>query len=114
MKSILALTLTLILAGCAQTVLYSPNSGKRLASFQGDMTGSHYAGGGVTWDVQQVSHSAATLAQGKAASAVIGATGSSVSGAAIAIGANSWLPKLVGSAIPASSAVSLPAKSPAH
>jgi len=57
---------SLFLTGCSQTVLYSPHSGQRLASFQGDMTGSHYHGGGVTWDVQQVSHSAATLAGGEA------------------------------------------------
>ena len=95
------LLLFVLLSGCAQTVLYSPSSGKRLASVQGDMTGSHYSGGGVTWDVQQVSHSSAALAQGQAAANVIGATGTAVAGSAVAIGASGWVPKLIGVAAPA-------------
>ena len=100
MKYPALLLVVALFTGCAQTILYSPTGGKRLASFQGDMTGSHYAGGGVVWDVQQVSHSTATLAQGQAAANVIGATGTAVSGAAISIGASGWLPKLIGAAAP--------------
>jgi hypothetical protein len=106
------LLLVALLPGCAQTVLYAPASGRRLASFQGDMTGSHYSGGGVTWDVQQVSHSTATLAQGQAAANVIGATGTAVAGAAVAIGASGWVPKLIGAAAPAA-AQAIPAKAAA-
>ena len=101
MKATYALLSLALMSGCAQTVLYSPGSGKRLASFQGDMTGSSYSGGGVTWNVQQVSHSTATLAQGQAASSVIGATGTAVAGAALSVGASGWLPKLIGAAVPA-------------
>jgi hypothetical protein len=89
-----------LLTGCAQTVLYSPATGKRLATFQGDMVGSHYAGGGVTWDAPQVTHSSATLAQGAAAAKVIGATGAAAAGISLAAGSSGLFPQATGAAAP--------------
>lgn len=114
-----AFLLCLLFTGCAQTVLYSPVTGKRLASFQGDMIGSSYSGGGVTWTVQQVSHSAATLAQGQAAANVITSVGASAAGVALAAGSSGLFGKAAGVVAPPvvnaiSNATSKPAVLSAH
>lgn len=91
----------LMLSGCAQTVLYDRRTGKAIARFQGDMIGSHYVDGGTVWDVQQVSHSAATLAQGAAASNVIGSIGTSAAGVMLSAGSSGLFGKAAGVAVPA-------------
>lgn len=111
--------LGLLFSSCAQTVLYSPVTGKRLASFQGDMVGSAYSGGGVTWTVQQVSHSTATLAQGQAAANVITSIGASAAGVALAAGSSGIFGRAAGVVAPPlvnaiSNATAKPAALSAH
>jgi hypothetical protein len=72
-------TLAVGFTGCAQTALYK--DGQRIATFQGDMTGTEYAmaaDGSVKWKSATVNHSAATLAQGEAAKGKITAAGAAV------------------------------------
>lgn len=95
------LLLSVLFSACAQTTFYDRHSGKPVARFQGDMTGSHYKDGPTSWDVDQVSHSAATLAQGAAAANVITATGVAASGVALAAGSSGLFGKAAGVAIPA-------------
>lgn len=52
----------LCLALCSCTTLYDRKTGNPIARFMGDMTGSHYKDEGTSWDVDSVSHSAATNA----------------------------------------------------
>jgi hypothetical protein len=114
MKTLCLLTLAVILTGCAQTVLYDRATGKAIARFQGDMTGSHYADGGTVWDVQQVSHSAATLAQGRAAGHVVTSIGTAGAGLLISAGSSGLFPAVAGVAAPAlSTALSGAAATPA-
>jgi hypothetical protein len=64
------------LTSCASTDLY--RDGKRIAHFDGDMTGLtyiHRADGSCQLTCQTVDHSTATLAQGKAAEGKIAAIG---------------------------------------
>ncbi len=56
-----------LLPSCAGTKFY--HEGRKVAQFEGDMTDFSYtrnADGSATWSGRSVSHSAATLAQGKA------------------------------------------------
>ncbi len=111
---LLTLLPLLLLGGCAQTVLYDRTTGKAIARFQGDMTGSHYADGGTVWDVQQVSHSAATLAQGRAAGHVVTSIGTAGAGLLLSAGSSGLFPAVAGAAVPAvanviSSAAATPA-----
>lgn len=92
--------IALLLCGCAHTTFYSARTGKKVADFQGDMTGSHFAGYGIVWNVQQVSHSAATLAQGAAAANVIGSIGTAAAGVALAAGSSGLFPRALGAAAP--------------
>lgn len=102
MKIVLILmTAALFEAGCAQTVLFDRGTGKPIAKFQGDMSGSDYSDGPTHWKVDQVSHSAATRAQGAAAANVIGATGAAVSGAVLAAGSSGLFPAAAAVAAPA-------------
>lgn len=52
----------LCLALCSCTTLYDRKTGKPIARFMGDMTGSVYKDGDTSWTVASVSHSAATNA----------------------------------------------------
>lgn len=70
------LTLFAILYTSCSTTLYSPRTGHRLARFEGNMTHSHYSGGGVTWDVENVDHAVTT----RAAGSVIGTAGAAAMG----------------------------------
>lgn len=68
--------------GCAHTTIYSDN-GKKLAEFQGDMENVKFRrlkNGTTEWSADKVSHSDATLAQGKAASDKLAAGGLAASG----------------------------------
>lgn len=65
----------LLCAGCAQTVLYDRQTGKPIARFMGDMTGSEYRDWQTSWKVATVNHSSATTAQGQAAAGVLGSIG---------------------------------------
>ena len=59
----------ILLASCASTTIY--RDGKPIARFDGDMTNMVFHAapdGSVDWTCANVSHSAATLAQGEAAS----------------------------------------------
>lgn len=65
--------------GCASTVLY--RDGKRIARFDGDMTGVRYVhnkDGSCELTGETIDHSSATLAQGQAASQKIAAAGAAV------------------------------------
>lgn len=95
------LTMPLLLCSCAQTTLFDRKTGKPIARFQGDMLNSHYVDGQTTWDVQQVSHSAATLAQGAAAANVITSVGTAAAGVALAAGNSGLFTRAAGVAIPA-------------
>lgn len=82
MKPLLILALAL-LTGCAHTDFY--RNGQRLAHFEGDMTGMSLrigADGSVEWS-GNVNHSAATLAQGKAASDKLMALGAAVAASGV-------------------------------
>lgn len=70
------LLLCFLCAGCASTTFYDRTTGKPIARFQGDMTGSHYEDGPTKWGVDKVSHSAATRAGGS----VIGTASTGISG----------------------------------
>lgn len=88
MKTLLVGIIAFLTLSCATTTLY--HNGQKIASFQGDMKDVEYttsAKGGMTLKATSIDHSAATLAQGKAASKKI-----SAAGAAIAI---SGLPSLL-------------------
>ena len=82
----------------ANRSLFAP-PGRRLASFQADMTTSHFHGGGVTWDATGISHSTATLSGGQAFAQGTAALGSAASGVALGLG-SSGLFKAAGAAIP--------------
>jgi len=76
--------LALLFTGCASTTFY--RDGQRIARLQGDMRGMTLrisADGSIEWIAADVSHSAATLAQGKAASDKIGAVGAAIGAAGI-------------------------------
>lgn len=71
--------LVLLLTGCAGSTFY--DRGERVAHFEGDMKGMKFrrhTDGTLEWSATEVSHSAATLAQGKAASDKISSTGAAV------------------------------------
>lgn len=75
----LGLIIAVALSGCASTVLY--RDGKRIARFDGDMTGVRYiqhADGSCELTGETIDHSSATLAQGQAASNKIAAAGVAV------------------------------------
>ena len=78
MKTLSALALCLSLSSCAQTLFYG-TTGTPVARFQGDMpSGTNFSytpGGAITWTAGAVNHSAATLAQGTAASGVVSTAG---------------------------------------
>lgn len=77
------ITISLLLTACAHTDFY--RDGKRVARFQGDMTGMTfrlYSDGSIAW-AGNINHSAPTLAQGKAASDKINALGAAGAGAVI-------------------------------
>ncbi len=83
MKNTVAFAM-LLLGSCAHTDLYDSN-GKRIARFEGDMTGVSYhrsADGSVDLS-GNISHSAATLAQGQAASGKLAATGTALAASGI-------------------------------
>lgn len=74
-RVLLALFLLLVIAisctSCATTTIYA--DGKPIARFQGNMTDlvfTRTAKGKITWTAKSVSHSTATLAGGRAISAV--------------------------------------------
>jgi hypothetical protein len=102
---ILALLPLLLLSGCAQTVLYDRATGKAIARFQGDMSGSHYADGGTVWNVDAVNHSTPALAQGKAAAHVIHAVGTAGSGLLLSAGSSGLFPAAAAVAVPAAGEV---------
>lgn len=73
------LIIAIALTGCASTVLY--RDGKRIARFDGDMTGTtytHHADGSCQLVSETIDHSSATLAQGKAAEGKITALSTAV------------------------------------
>jgi hypothetical protein len=75
---VLVLLLAVLLGACAHTDFY--RNGQRIARFEGDMgpmTFTLRADGSITWS-GYVSHSAATAAQGKAASDKITAIGAAI------------------------------------
>ena len=81
------MAIAFVMTSCAQTVFYV--DGKPVARFQGDMVGMEFerhADGSIHWK-GDVNHSAATLAQGKAAEGKIQAVGV----AAAAAGVASWV-----------------------
>lgn len=59
----LFLSICLILPSCA-THLYSPTSGKKLASFYSNMTNVKYKGGGVEFSADKIDNSGPTRAAG--------------------------------------------------
>ncbi len=76
---VVGLIIAVALSGCASTVLY--RDGKRIARFDGDMTGvryAHRADGSCELTGETIDHSSATLAQGQAASNKIAAAGVAV------------------------------------
>jgi hypothetical protein len=76
MKKITSLLfIALLLSNCATTKLY--HNGQIVASFQGDMKAVEFSSSkdGMTLKAASIDHSAATLAQGKAASEKITAIG---------------------------------------
>ena len=76
---LLLLVIVVSFTGCASTVLY--RDGKRIARFDGDMTGVRYvhrADGSCELTGETIDHSSATLAQGQAASQKIAAAGVAV------------------------------------
>lgn len=78
MKTLLLLCLPLLLTGCfttGSTILFSPNTGARLAQFPADMDESEYRGGGVYWKVRGHRPSTTIAARGKAYTMVIKAKG---------------------------------------
>lgn len=83
-KTLFALLSCLVFVGCAQTTFY--RNGQRVAHFQGDMRGMTFRAspdGTIEWTAVDVNHSAATLAQGKAASDKISAAGAAIGAAGI-------------------------------
>jgi len=79
MKQLLIILFAVFQLSCATTTLY--RNGEKIAVFQGDMTGVEYtmtADGDVSWKTTTTTHSAATLAQGKAASDKIAAAGAAI------------------------------------
>lgn len=91
------------LSGCAETVFYTATGQKR-AKFQGDMIGSEYhetyPGGSVSWTVQQVSHSTATLAGGAATSNIITSTLTGAGGVILSLGTAGFGAKAAAVAVP--------------
>lgn len=69
-----------LLVGCASTTFYS-DRGEKIAELQGDMKNMKFRrlkDGTLEWSADEVSHSAATLAQGKAASDKLSSAGAAV------------------------------------
>lgn len=86
MKTLITITaiISLFFSSCASTTLYK--DGKKIANFQGDMTGVEYhmsQNGDVTWKSTTTNHSTATLAQGAAATSKIQAGGAAIGAAGI-------------------------------
>lgn len=81
---LLLIAACLALNACAHTTFY--HNGKRIARFEGDMRDMTFrarADGSFEWTAVDVSHSAATLAQGKAASEKISAAGTAIGAAGV-------------------------------
>ena len=86
--TLIALTVFLA-AGCATTTFYTPE-GTPLAKVQGDLNGSMKVGSDGSVDIQgTLEHTSPTLAGGRAASSVVGASGNAVSMVAGSVGATS-------------------------
>lgn len=78
-KIVSLLVAVLLLSNCATTKLY--HNGQIVASFQGDMKAVEFSSSpkdGVTLKAASIDHSTATLAQGKAATDKITATGAAI------------------------------------
>lgn len=86
---IIVALLILTFCGCAHTTFY--DHGQKIARFEGDMKGNEFkyrsATATIAWRSSDVDHSAATLAQGKAASDKI----QSIGAAAAAAGAATFI-----------------------
>lgn len=79
MKKSLIAIIVLLLTNCAGTTFY--DRGERIAHYEGDMKNvkfRRYRDGSIEWSADEVNHSAATLAQGKAASDKISSAGAAV------------------------------------
>lgn len=71
-KKLLIACLIACLSSCATTTFY--HDGKRIASFQGDMTNVEYKltkDGALSWRAMTVDHSAGTIALGKTTAGTI-------------------------------------------
>lgn len=69
-----------LLVGCAGSNFYN-DRGEKIASFEGDMKNMKFRrlkDGTLEWSADEVSHSTATLAQGKAASDKLSSAGAAV------------------------------------
>ena len=85
MKTIILLICVISAIGCAGTNLYNKD-GRRIAAFQGDMTGVDYsmaADGSIRWKAATVDHSSTTKAQKEGAAGFVTAAGVAVAGAGI-------------------------------
>ncbi len=74
----------LLLVGCAHTKLYDPVTGHLVADFQGQYATSEYRAGKTYWKATGVDHASATVAQGNAATKVMGGVGGMFGAAAAA------------------------------
>ena len=86
MKKLFILFATILMTSCATTRLYK--DGKKIADFQGDMTGVEYmmtSDGDVYWKTTTTNHSTATLAQGEAAKSKIQAGGAALAASGLTL-----------------------------